>query len=135
MVYYMSQEVHPFDYLGGHRTINLTTYYKSGRGVPTPVEFVRKDNKLYVSTRKNSYKVKRLRINNNAKIAPCTMRGKLKGPEIEVFARVLPDTEEQTAIDTMEEAKTFLIKILIGLSKLAFWRKEQERVYLEIIPK
>ncbi|PWI47145.1 hypothetical protein CEE45_13080 [Candidatus Heimdallarchaeota archaeon B3_Heim] len=130
----MNQNTHPFDYLAGHRTISLTTYYKSGKGVATPVEFVRNNDRLYVSTRKDSYKIKRLRNNSDAKVAPCTMRGKLKGPEIEVRARVLAKEEEQFAFETMEEAKTFLMKILIAFTKFAFWRKETERVYLEITP-
>ncbi|MHA1994025.1 MAG: PPOX class F420-dependent oxidoreductase [Candidatus Hodarchaeales archaeon] len=130
----MNQNTHPFDYLAGHRTISLTTYYKNGKGVATPIEFIRKNDHLYASTRVDSYKVKRLRNNPDAKIAPCTMRGKLKGPEINVKVRIIPEAEEQFASETMEEAITLLYKILIGLSKLAFWRKETERLYLEITP-
>jgi len=130
----MSPNPHPFDYLAGHRTISLTTYYKSGKGVATPVEFIRKNDSLYVSTRKDSYKIKRLRNNTDAKIAPCTLRGKLKGPEIKVQVRIIPKEEEEFAIETMKEALNLLYKIVIGLSKLAFWRKETERVYLEITP-
>ncbi len=130
----MNQNTHPFDYLAGHRTISLTTYYKSGKGVATPIDFIRKNDHLYASTRVDSYKVKRLRNNPDAKIAPCTMRGKLKGPEINVKVWIIPKAEEQFASETMEEAITLLYKILIRLSKLAFWRKETERLYLEITP-
>ncbi|MHA1976619.1 MAG: PPOX class F420-dependent oxidoreductase [Candidatus Hodarchaeales archaeon] len=131
----MNQNTHPFDYLAGHRTISLTTYYKSGKGVATPVEFVRKNDRLYVSTRKDSYKVKRLRNNSDAKIAPCTMRGKIKGPEIKVNVLIIPKENEQFAFETMKEAINLFYKIAIGISKLAFWRKEVERVYLEISQK
>ncbi len=131
----MNQQSHLFDYLAGHRTISLTTYYKSGKGVATPVDFVRKNDRLYVSTRIHSYKVKRLKINSNATIAPCTMRGKLKGPKIDVTVKILPKEEEEFAIETMKEALTLFYKFLIAVSKLAFWRKKTEWVYLEVTPR
>jgi len=61
---------HKFDILTGKRTISLTTYYKSGKSVSTPVEYVRSGDKLYVSTPETSYKVKRIRGNSTAVIAP-----------------------------------------------------------------
>ena len=51
----------PFNYMEKHRYISLTTFYKSGKGVTTPVEFAEKDGKLYVNTRKESWKGKRIR--------------------------------------------------------------------------
>ncbi|MHA2305260.1 MAG: PPOX class F420-dependent oxidoreductase [Candidatus Hodarchaeales archaeon] len=121
---------HKFDYLAGNRTISLTTYYKSGKAVATPVEFVRSGNKLYVSTRIGSYKVKRLKNNPNALIAPCTMRGKLRGQEIEVKAKILPKSEERKAREALKELyQGFFIKIL---GKLTSWRDKEEIVYLEI---
>ena len=121
---------HKFDYLKGKRTISLTTYYKSGKGVATPVEFVKSEDKLYVSTRITSYKVKRLKNNLNALIAPCTMRGKIQGPQTNVQVRILPEEEEDSARETMKELyQGFFSKTLL---KLTSWRDKEERVYLEI---
>lgn len=121
---------HKFDYLKGKRTISLTTYYKSGKGVATPVEFVRREDKLYVSTRITSYKVKRLKNNSNALIAPCTMRGKIQGPQTNVQVRILPEEEDDSARETMKELyQGFFPKTLL---KLTSWRDKEERVYLEI---
>ena len=53
---------HKFDKLTGKRTISLTTYYKSGKPVSTHVEFVRSDDKLYVSTPNLGYLAHRLRM-------------------------------------------------------------------------
>ena len=53
------------------------------------MEFAEKDGKLYVNTRKNSWKVKRIRGNSKAKIAPCTIRGHLLGEEIDVTVKIL----------------------------------------------
>ncbi len=129
-----NETAHLFDYLQGHRVISLTTYRKNRTGVPTPVEFARKDDKLYISTRIKSYKVKRIRRNSAAELAPCSMRGKLKGPKIKVNVRTLSKEEEQIAIDTLSPLYQGLgYKIIMGLGKLAFWRKPAERVYLEIV--
>ncbi len=119
-----------FNYLKGKRTISLTTYYKSGKAVATPVEFVHHENKLFVSTRKDSYKVKRLKRNSNAVIAPCTMRGKITGPETEVKVRILSADEEEVAREALKSLYSgFFSKIFV---KLTSWRDKSERVFLEI---
>ena len=130
----MNQKTHHFDYLTGQKYISLTTFYKSGRGVATPVEFARKGDKLYISTEETSYKVKRIINNANANIAPCSFRGKIKGPEIKVKVRILSVYEQKIAIDAIDELYQGLAyKIVFFLSKAAFWRKKVKRVYLEII--
>ena len=74
----------------GQKYISLTTFRKNGVAVPTPIWFGEKDDKLYVMTRSDSGKYKRIKNNPKVRIAPCTMRGKITGPEFEVTARVLP---------------------------------------------
>jgi PPOX class probable F420-dependent enzyme len=61
--------------------ISLTTFRKTGVGVPTPVWFGEQDGKLYVMTRSDMGKAKRIRNNPQVKVAPCTIRGKVTGPE------------------------------------------------------
>lgn len=121
---------HKFDILAGKRTISLTTFYNSGKAVATPVEFVRSDDRLYVSTPINSYKVKRLRGNSNAVIASCTMRGKITGSEIDVRVRILSEEEGKVAKETLDVLYQGLLYRIMG--KLMFWRKKEDRVYLEI---
>ncbi len=129
----MDPENNTFEYLDGERFISLTTFYKNGRGIATPVEYVKKHDKLYVATREDSYKVKRLRNNDRASIAPCTMRGKLKGKKIDVKIRILSENEENLAIEALKELYNNLFyKLFFGISKLAFWRKKSKTVYLEI---
>ena len=122
---------HKFDSLSGKRTISLTTYYKSGKAVSTPVEFVRSDDKLYVSTEKSSYKVKRLRNNSKAEIASCTMRGKITGPKIDVQVKIIAQKDGefiQEKLDVLYQG--FIYKIMY---KILSWRSKKEVVYLEII--
>jgi hypothetical protein len=73
--------------------INLETFRRSGTGVPTPVWFVAGADKLYVRTIANSGKIKRIRSNGLARIAPCDVRGNLSGEWVQVRARVLSAAE------------------------------------------
>ena len=59
--------------------INLQTYRKNGEGVRTPVWFVEHDEKLYVITMADSWKVKRIRRENRVQVAPCQVNGRVIG--------------------------------------------------------
>ena len=74
----------------GQKYISLTTFRKSGAAVATPVWFGEQDGKLYVMTRSDMGKTKRIRNNPQVRVAPCTMRGKVTGPEFAATARLLP---------------------------------------------
>jgi PPOX class probable F420-dependent enzyme len=83
----------------GQRYISLTTFRKSGVAVPLPVWFAERDDKLYVMTRSHTGKYKRIRNNPQVRIAPCTIRGKVTGPEFAATARILPPADWQAAKD------------------------------------
>jgi PPOX class probable F420-dependent enzyme len=73
----------------GQKYISLTTFRKTGAKVATPVWFGEDGSKLYVMTISSMGKTKRIRNNPQVTVAPCTMRGKLTGPEIPATARLL----------------------------------------------
>jgi PPOX class probable F420-dependent enzyme len=79
------------------RYISLTTFRKNGAGVATPVWFGEEDGKLYVMTRSDMGKTKRIRNNSQVRVAPCTIRGKVTGPEFAGTARILPPEEQARA--------------------------------------
>jgi PPOX class probable F420-dependent enzyme len=106
----------------GQKYISLTTFRKSGEAVNTPIWFAEHDDKLYVKTRSDSGKYKRIRNNPQVKVAACTMRGKIIGPEFSATARVLP------AEDWPEPQKALHRKY--WLSRLPFWSKQN--VFVEI---
>ena len=64
-------------------TIALVTFRRSGVAVVTPVWFAARDSKLYVFSAGNAGKVKRLRNNPSICIAPCDVRGTVRGAWIE----------------------------------------------------
>jgi uncharacterized protein len=81
--------------------ISLTTFRKTGVGVATPVWFGEEDGKLYVMTRADMGKAKRIRNNPQVKVAPCTIRGKVIGPEFVGTARVMRPEEHKGARRTI----------------------------------
>ncbi len=85
----------------GQKYISLTTFRKTGVGVPTPVWFGEEGGKLYVMTRHDMGKAKRIRNNTAVKVAPCTIRGRVTGPEFSATARILPTEEQKRARSTI----------------------------------
>jgi formate dehydrogenase subunit gamma len=77
----------------GQRYISLATFRKNGVAVYTPVWFAEEGGKLYFMTNSKLGKCKRIRSNPQVKIAPCTIRGKVIGPEFPATARILPPEE------------------------------------------
>ncbi len=78
----------------GQKYISLTTFRKNGVAVATPVWFGEDGDRLYVMTRSDMGKAKRIRNNPRVRVAPCTIRGKVTGPEFEASARILSEDED-----------------------------------------
>jgi PPOX class probable F420-dependent enzyme len=91
----MSEAIPPA--IRGQKYISLTTFRKNGAKIATPVWFGEDGDKLYVMTRSDMGKTKRIRNNPQVTIAPCTMRGKVIGPEFAASARILPLEEHARA--------------------------------------
>jgi PPOX class probable F420-dependent enzyme len=106
----------------GQKYISLATFKKSGVAVYTPVWFGESGGKLYVKTRNDSGKYKRIRNNPVVKFAPCTARGKIKGPEFSGRARILPSQQEEPAKEAVNRK--------YWLARLSIWSSKNE--YLEI---
>ena len=106
----------------GQSYISLGTFRKSGVLVHTPIWFAERDDKLYVMTRNDSGKYKRIRNNPDVRVAPCTIRGKITGPESAASARILPSADWPTA--------SAAIKHKYWLARIPFWSKHNE--YIEI---
>jgi PPOX class probable F420-dependent enzyme len=103
--------------------LSLASLRKSGAAVYTPVWFAEDSDKLYVMTRSDSGKYKRIRNNPQIKIAPCTMSGKITGPEFAATVRILPPEEWQHARNAIR-AKYWLARVPY------LWSKNN--VFLEI---
>jgi PPOX class probable F420-dependent enzyme len=85
----------------GQKYISLKTFRKNGVGVTTPVWFGEEGDKLYVMTRSDMGKTKRIRNNPKVMVAPCTIRGRVTGEEFPATARILPPEEHARARQTI----------------------------------
>lgn len=79
----------------GAKYLSLETLRKTGAGVRTPVWFVQDvlhtaptTTVFYIYSEADAGKVKRIRNNPKVRLAPCTMRGTVKGTWIEGRARI-----------------------------------------------
>ena len=109
----------------GQRYISLATFRKSGIAVHTPIWFAEDGAKLYFMTNSKLGKVKRIRNNPQVKIAPCTMRGKITGPEFLATVRIM-QSEEFARVRQAINAKYWLARLPF------LWRNTD--TYIEITP-
>ncbi len=109
----------------GQRYISLATFRKTGVAVYTPIWFADDGDKLYFMTNSKLGKVKRLRNNPRVKIAPCTIRGKITGPEFSATARILP-VEDGGRVRRAINAKYWLARLPL------LWRNTD--TYVEVTP-
>ena len=77
--------------LGDTPYVSLATWRKNGKEVRTPVWVARSGDRLYVFTEGTSGKVKRLRNSPRSAVAPCDVRGGLKGDFTEARTLIVED--------------------------------------------
>ena len=86
--------------LAGANYLSLETFRKTGIGVRTPVWFAQgvlqsapTNIVFYIYSEADAGKVKRIRNNPKVRVAPCTMRGDVRGAWIDGRARICEDDE------------------------------------------
>ncbi|MEU9103376.1 PPOX class F420-dependent oxidoreductase [Streptomyces xanthophaeus] len=79
--------------LGRARYVSLTTFRKDGTPVATPVWAVADGGELYVWTRSDSWKVKRIARDGRVTVTACDVRGRVEegAPVLEGRARLLDE--------------------------------------------
>ncbi|MEV0777366.1 PPOX class F420-dependent oxidoreductase [Streptomyces sp. NPDC050433] len=65
------------DALGRSRYVSLTTYRKDGTGVDTPVWHAVDGGELYIWSRSDAWKIKRIRNNSRVVVTACDVRGRI----------------------------------------------------------
>jgi len=83
----------PTQRLGAERYVNLATFRRDGREVRTPVWVAESDGHLYVFSEAKAGKVKRIRATKRVALAPCDVRGGLRGDFSEGVGRVVSEPE------------------------------------------
>jgi len=107
----------------GQKYLSLTTFRKNGAAVATPVWFGEDGDKLYVMTRSDMGKSKRIRNHSQVQVAPCTVRGRVTGPLFPATARILPPEQHTHARQAINR------KYWAARLPLIWWRTD---TYLEL---
>lgn len=121
-----------FDILEGRRYMRLTTYRRSGEGVPTAVWFARVGGRLVVVTDSESGKAKRIRNNPRVILAPSDFRGRPRGGSVEAMARIMDGREGESADRALLQKYGWQYRIF---NQVIRWQGASDRrVFLEISP-
>ena len=123
-----SQVSDPFSYLYPSEFIRLTTYRKNGVAVPTTVWLAPDQNKLYVMTPSTTGKLKRIRNNGRALLAPSNASGKVLGEPVEAEAHELPLSEYSRAAAALTRKYGFLYRVFTFFLNV----RKTKRTYIEI---
>ena len=99
------------DELKSQKYISLESYRKNNQPIRTPVWFVVENDLIVIVTRELTGKVKRIRNNQQVKIATCTMRGKITGKWISGIAKFLPDVQTDNVVKLRDKKYGIAAKI------------------------
>lgn len=97
----MSPERSRLAQLAEERYLSLETYRRTGQAVATPVWFAVDRDVIYVYSLATAGKVKRIRNNPRVRIAPCDVRGTLKGAWVDATAHIVDEREAAQAHDLL----------------------------------
>lgn len=112
--------------------LSLGTWRKNGAVVDTPVWFAAGgDDALYVFSSGDAGKVKRLRNSSKARVAPCSVSGKVSGDWIAANAEIIQgDDDSEQAYQALRQRYGAHMLVTDFFSKLA--RKMSKRVFIRI---
>lgn len=86
--------------------ISLETFRKTGVGVRTPVWFAADPaapHLFYLYSEADAGKVKRIRNNAHVRVAPCDIRGNLRGAWVDGQARIIEGAEAGKAQELLRQ--------------------------------
>ncbi len=120
--------------LGSERYVSLATFRKNGREVRTPVWIARKAARLYVWTNGTSGKVKRVRANGRARLAPCDARGKVRGEWVDARARMLDDPQAmQRGLETVIGKYGWQMHLALFAARLSGRYAQRAVIEIEVV--
>lgn len=108
--------------------LSLESYRKTGKPVSTPVWFAEQNGVLYIYSLANAGKVKRIRNNSRVRVAPCDVRGRLKGEMIDAEAIILDPAGAERGHRLLNEKYGWLKKVGDIFSRL----RKRERAVIAI---
>ena len=121
----------PIENLAESKYLSLTTFRKDGTPVATPVWLAREGDHLYVMTEAGSGKVKRIGSNPVVELAPCDMRGSIKGGKVPGTAVVQDAAGTAATVKKIRNRYGLMFKLIGVLDKFP-GRTAGARVGIEI---
>jgi PPOX class probable F420-dependent enzyme len=118
----------PLDALAAEKYVLLTTFRKDGRAVPTPVWAARDGDQLVVWTAPDAGKVKRIRRDGTVTVAPCDMRGNVKGDAVPAHARLLTEPDTGRALGAVARKYGIVGRLSIFAGRLRRGKDNQAAV-------
>ena len=94
-----------FDQFIDQKYLSLETYKRDNTPIQTPVWFVTDKEQFYITTKETTGKVKRLRNNQNARIAVCSMKGDIKSNWVNVGLEKIPEESDVEKIVKLRKKK------------------------------
>lgn len=117
--------------LGRERYVSLATFRKNGKEVRTPVWVAPDGEHLYVYTNRTMGKVKRIRNDGRVRIAPCDVRGGLRGEWEDGHARMLDAPDElERGLEVMVRKYGWLMRLALLASRIS--GRYADRAVIEI---
>lgn len=99
------------DDLQSQKYILLETNKKNNQAIRTPVWFIINNDLVYVVTREETGKVKRIKNNPHVKLAPCTFKGKPTGEWFTGYITKVLGQEAENAIKLRKKKYGFMTTI------------------------
>ena len=94
-----------FDQFIDQKYLSLETYKRDSTPIQTPVWFVTDKEQFYITTKETTGKVKRLRNNQNARIAVCSMKGDIKSNWVDVGLEKISEESDVEKIIKLRKKK------------------------------
>ena len=104
--------------LGAEKYVLLTTFRRDGRAVPTPLWVVPDGAGVGFWTVADSGKVKRIRNSGRVTLAPCDVRGNVKGEAVEAQARLGDAADRQRVGEAVKRKYGLMGRLTMLGSKL-----------------
>jgi uncharacterized protein len=117
--------------LAAQKYVSLATYRRSGVEVKTPVWIAGLAGRYYVFSAGDAGKVKRIRATARVRLAPCDVRGKVRGAWIEGEARIVTQPALILEARRALRRKYGLVMVLTDLLATVTGRLHR-RAYIEI---
>lgn len=114
------------------RYIQLTTFRRDGRAVPTPVWFAFADDALLAFSAADAGKVRWIRNGGRVPVAPCDVRGRVLGPGVEGVASLADAAGTRRVLDTITRRHGRQARLLRWSAHLRRRNPEERQVGLVI---